>query len=123
MSVEGRVLVIDDQANLLNMIAEMFEVIGLEFLGATDGRAGIEMAREHQPDLIVCDYYMEGLNGLQVFERLRKNESTAEIPFVLMTMDDSLEASAREAGVDGFISKGTTDLVTAILELLPDGST
>ncbi len=113
---EKRVLVIDDHESVLGALEQVLETMGVSFIGAPDPATGLDLARTERPDLILCDYYMEGLNGLQVLGRLRGDAGTAAIPFVLMTMDDSLEARALEAGADGFVSKSAGDLITAIIE-------
>ena len=67
-----RVLVIDDNVDVADMLAEYFQQIGHEVIQAHDGRTGLDAAMRHQPDVIVCDIGLPGIDGYEVARRLRE---------------------------------------------------
>ena len=80
-----RILIIDDQPDNVFIMQDRLEREGYEILTAYDGKAGLEKAIEELPDLILLDIMMPGLSGLEVCERLAKNDSTNLIPVILVT--------------------------------------
>ena len=94
----AKILVIDDETDLRHEIVELLTFEDYEAIGAEDGWVGVERALQDQPDLILCDLTMPGLDGYGVLIELRANPATAEIPFIFIT--------ARSAPED--IQKGMT---------------
>ena len=90
------ILWIDDDRLLLSVCGETFERYGYRILPASDGPAGIELARQERPDLILLDVVMFGMDGLEVCQRLRAEPSLAETPIVLLTVLD--DAGVRDRG-------------------------
>lgn len=80
-----RILVIEDARDLRDDVVEMLNMEGFEAVGAENGMVGLEQARAHKPDLIVCDIMMPEMDGYEVLEQLRKNPRTASIPFIFLT--------------------------------------
>jgi PAS domain S-box-containing protein len=76
-------------------------------LSAMQGSIGMELARRHQPDLILLDLHLPDMSGEEVLERLRADEATSGIPIVIVSADASAETLARlqEAGASSFITK------------------
>jgi len=83
-----RILCIDDDHDMREVIRLMLETSGYEMEESSDGQEGVDLALKIVPDLIVCDIQMPGLDGFQTLEKLRKHESTAHIPFIFMTGQD-----------------------------------
>jgi two-component system alkaline phosphatase synthesis response regulator PhoP len=81
----SRVLVIDDETVVGTILRYAFDVDGHQTLVAGDGSTGIEMARSEHPDLIVLDLMMPDLTGYDVLEILREDETTKELPIVILT--------------------------------------
>lgn len=79
------ILIIEDDDSVRENLAELLEAEGYEVFSATNGRAGIEMAREKRPDLILCDIRMPEMDGYQVLETLRQDTITDLIPFLFLT--------------------------------------
>jgi DNA-binding response OmpR family regulator len=100
------VLVIDDNATALRVVAEQLAVQGIDVLMARNGAEGIERARLAQPDLILLDVRMPDLDGFEVCRRLKADRATTSIPVIFMT---SLEGA--ENVVRGFAA-GSVDYVT-----------
>lgn len=102
-----RILVIDDAAPLRKDIVEMLGFEGYEAVDAEDGKSGVERARELNPDLIICDIMMPGMDGYQVLETLRQDPQTATIPFIFLTAkaDRSDVRQGMGLGADDYIPK------------------
>jgi DNA-binding response OmpR family regulator len=93
-----RVLVIDDEPPIRLLCRVNLEAEGMEVLEASDGPTGLEMARNDEPDVILLDVMMPGLDGWQVAEELIEGERTNAIPIVFLTA--RAEARDRARGLD-----------------------
>lgn len=80
-----RILIIEDEPSIRENLVEILELEGHEPLAAGEGRAGLDLARQSKPDLILCDVMMPGLDGYAVLKTLRAEEATSRIPFVFLT--------------------------------------
>lgn len=79
------ILVIDDNAAICENACEMLEQEGYRAIFAVNGKAGVGLAKQNRPDLILCDIMMPGAGGYEVFDTLRKDPETARIPFIFLT--------------------------------------
>ena len=79
------VLIIDDSPTEVHIMRTALQRHGFDTLAAGDGNQGIELAREHRPDLILMDVVMPGVNGFQATRRLARDPATADIPVVMIT--------------------------------------
>ena len=84
----ARILIVDDSPSQLLGIKRIVEKLGHETLSAEDGAAGVEVAKQEMPDLILMDVVMPNLNGFQATRAISKEPSTANIPVVLVTTKD-----------------------------------
>lgn len=113
-----KILVIEDAHLLRNDILETLSLEGFDVIGAENGRIGLEMAREHQPDLIICDIMMPELDGYGVLEALRKDSAMAMTPFIFMTAktDKTDIRLGMGLGADDYLTKPflTVDLLNTI---------
>lgn len=106
MALRPRVLIIDDVSDsidvLMNALGSAFDV---SF--ALSGPEGLQSIHEHQPDLVLLDVMMPGMNGYEVFAELQTQEKTAHIPVIFVTAKNDLlsETSAINAGAVDFINK------------------
>ena len=80
-----KILVIEDEAILLKEVMRWLTLEGYEALGAADGEEGINLAFQHQPDLILCDIALPHRDGYDVMLEIRSNPQTQLIPFIYMT--------------------------------------
>ena len=109
-----RVLVIDDDPNIRNLVKAMLEAEGFIVILAEDGQQGIDIiAKEPRPitlDLIVLDVVMPGLNGLDVLTRLRLRPDTQSLPVLMLTGEDKAEdiLAGYSVGADYYITKPFT---------------
>ncbi len=101
------ILVVDDQPQMIGMVAEWLRRHHYGVLSATSGEEAIRLAVAHQPDLILLDVMMPQMDGIEVCRRLRSHEHTSHIPVVLMTAYDPLvgQVEALKAGATDYIAK------------------
>ncbi len=102
-----RVLVIDDEGPIRLLCRVNLEAAGMEISEAEDGPSGVEAARAAQPDVILLDVMMPGMDGWEVFGELLKDERTAKIPIVFLTARAELRDQARglELGGVDYVTK------------------
>ncbi len=103
----AKILIIDDVEDNLTLLSELLEREGYKVAKATDGLSGLEMVRAIQPDLILSDVMMPGINGFQLTQRLRADNSSGFVPIILITArnDTNDKVRALEAGADDFMIK------------------
>src|SRR6266496_3945391 len=105
-----RILVIDDEEWLREMVHMALSQKGFEVLEAENGAAGIEIAQRTLPDLVLCDVNMEKVDGYLTLSSLRNEPATASIPFILMTglADNAGMRHGMELGADDYLPKPFT---------------
>ena len=96
-----RILVIDDEAPIRLLCRVNLEAEGMEVVEAGDGLGGLELARAKEPDAILLDVMMPGLDGWQVAEQLLSDPGTNEIPIVFLTARAELRDRARALDLGG----------------------
>src|SRR5256885_567088 len=114
-----KILVIDDEEWLREMVHLALQEKGFDVVEAENGARGIELARKELPDLILCDVNMEKMNGYGALSSLRNEPSTASIPFILMTglADNAGMRHGMELGADDYLPKPfTIDALYAAVE-------
>jgi PAS domain S-box-containing protein len=105
---EASILYIDDTVANLRLVEYLLASRpGLRLYTATLGREGLELAREHHPDLILLDAWLPDLHGAHILRRLRDDPATASIPVVVVSADSSAGQMRRfqDAGVEEFLAK------------------
>ena len=102
-----KVLIVDDEVHILHVIALKLRNARYEVITSQDGRDALELAQVELPDLIITDYQMPHLSGLELCQRLRQIPSTRNIPAVMLTARGfSLdEAAMAAAGIKMCINK------------------
>jgi CheY-like chemotaxis protein len=85
MSEKPKVLVIDDDADLVSSVRMVMEGAGWQVYSAENGATGIERAREEAPELIILDVLMPRQDGLTTYEQLREEASLSKIPIIVLT--------------------------------------
>lgn len=102
-----KILIIEDEPAMRANLEDILELEGFLPLLAANGREGIRLAREQQPDLVLCDILMPDINGYAVLEALRAEPATVRIPFVFLTAKGA-RAELREGmemGADDYLIK------------------
>lgn len=102
-----RILVAEDNEKSLKLFRDVLRMSGFETLEATTGEEAIELAIRHDPDLILMDIRLIGIDGVAVLHRLREDERTATTPVVALTAQAMAGDRERflKAGFNGYISK------------------
>jgi len=85
MTKKNSVLVIDDEEHIRNILAYNLQLDGFEVYLVEDGPTGLEIAREKKPDVIILDWMMPEMDGLEVLSELGKDEGTKDIPVIMLT--------------------------------------
>jgi two-component system alkaline phosphatase synthesis response regulator PhoP len=101
-----KVLVIEDDEYSRDALAHLLAAEGYDAQSAHDGEEGLEKAKETNPDVIVLDLNLPGIDGQQVIKRIRGDQSLASIPILVVTGDDDKAAQAAvDIGADGYLTK------------------
>jgi two-component system cell cycle response regulator DivK len=105
--MSATVLIVEDNPRNLKLVRDVLEHAGFTVLSADDGEAGIALARERVPDLILMDVHLPGIDGVEALARLRSEARTAAIPVAALTAYAMKEDRARfeAAGFDGHLEK------------------
>lgn len=122
MANRKTILVVDDEQDLLDLIEYNLKKEGFDVLKAEDGLEGIEVAREHNPNLVLLDIMMPKMDGLEVVERMRDDKKLKRIPIIFLTArgDEKTEVEGLNKGGDDYITKpiSTTKLISRIKAVL-----
>ena len=103
----AKILVIDDEIQLIEMVKMRLEANGHEVITAHDGQEGLEKAKSERPELIMCDVMMPKMDGYKVCGLLKKDARYSKIPVILFTARAQKEDAevGQEVGADAYITK------------------
>jgi len=101
------ILIIEDHTDNLELMSYLLKAFGYATLAAADGFTGLELARSRQPELIVCDIQLPGIDGFEIARRLKEDDGLRKIPLVAITALAMVGDRERvlAAGFDGYIAK------------------
>ena len=121
-----RVIGIDDEAPMLDLIGTILKSSGLEFTGATRAEQGLELVRRTKPDLVLLDLMLPDLDGWEVYQQLKADEELKHIPIIVITAKvGALDRviGQQVARVDDYITKpfAPATLVQSIERVLSAG--
>jgi len=117
--LKNKILVVDDEVDLLNMAKIFLESKGYEVITATNGDEALEKAASEKPDAVILDILMPRKNGLEVCMALKANPATASIPIILSSVlgRDEDRAKGLAAGADAYLTKPYNfEIATAIIK-------
>lgn len=113
-----KILLIEDNEDIRNNTAEILELSNYTVIAAENGKAGVEMAIQYKPDLIICDIMMPELDGYGVLHAVHRNENIRNTPFIFLTAktERSDFRKGMELGADDYITKpfDGTELLNAV---------
>lgn len=114
------IIVIDNDEYSLLLISDFLTFNNFQVLTANNGQIGLQLARERQPNLIICELDLPQQNGYEVLRKLRSEPSTASIPiwFISFELDLATRRRALQQGADGYFTKpvNLNELLSAIIE-------
>lgn len=118
-----RVLCIEDDAEMIDLIRLILERKGFEVLEAVGGKEGLEVSRRELPDLILLDLMMPEVDGWEVFRQLRADEQLKDIPVIVVTakaQSIDIVLGLHIAKVDGYVTKpfGPQELLKSVNKVL-----
>ncbi|MEU2898351.1 response regulator [Streptomyces sp. NPDC088106] len=119
----GRVLVVDDNKVIRQLIRVNLELEGIEVVTAADGAECLEVVHQVRPDLVTLDVVMPRLDGLRTAGRLRSDPRTRDLPLVIVSACSQYEVDrGLDVGVDAFLAKpfDPQELVRLVRELIVD---
>ena len=107
MSEQITILVVEDETHIRRVLEYNLKLDGFEVYLSEDGATGLKLARENRPDVILLDWLMPVMNGLQVLAELKTDSSTEHIPVFMLTAKGMLNdvTQAIEMGADDYITK------------------
>ncbi len=114
----ARILVIEDEPQMLRNLVTILRAEGFSVLGAPGGEEGVALARAERPDLVLCDLMMPGIDGFGVLRQIRADPRTAATPFLFLTARGEREEvrAGMNHGADDYLTKPVKvdDLLGAI---------
>ena len=113
------ILCVEDESEMIDLMRLILERRGFRFLGAEGGQAGLDLIRQEQPDLILLDLMMPGVDGWEVYRQLKADADLKEIPVIVVTAKaQSIDKvlGLHIARVDDYITKpfGPQELLESI---------
>jgi two-component system cell cycle response regulator DivK len=101
------ILIVDDNEKTRKLLRDVLQFKGYRTIEAEMGEDGVNLAMQHKPDLILMDYQLPGIDGIEAFRRIRNSPDTAHIPIVAVTASAMPEDAKKmkTAGFDGFLTK------------------
>jgi two-component system, OmpR family, alkaline phosphatase synthesis response regulator PhoP len=119
---ERTILVADDESHILHVVSLKLRNAGFRVLTARDGQEALEMAQQEHPDLVITDYHMPQLSGLELCQRLKQDTNTSGIPAIMLTARGyHLEPhDTEESGILRMLSKpfSPRELLATVNEVL-----
>lgn len=117
-----KILVVDDEPNVLRMVSYTLQIEGYEVVGAQNGLEALYKVKTEAPDLVILDVMMPDMGGIEVCEQLRKQPETSDLPIIMFSALSQVSDKVRclEAGADEYLTKPITpeELVARVKALL-----
>ena len=117
-----RVLIVDDEAPIREMIAVALEMAGYECLEAENVQDAHSLVVDQRPDMILLDWMLPGTSGIEFARRLKREEATAELPIIMLTAksEEDNKIQGLDVGADDYITKpfSTRELISRIKAVL-----
>ncbi|MEE9432996.1 MAG: phosphate regulon transcriptional regulator PhoB [Sphingorhabdus sp.] len=105
--MKARILIVEDDPALAELLTWNFESEGFEVAHTPDGEEAMLLVAEQIPDIVILDWMIEGLSGIEVCRRLRRNAATKELPIIMLTARSEEDERIRglETGADDYVTK------------------
>ena len=116
-----RVLIAEDEPNIVESLSFLLERAGFEVLVESDGREALQAARANVPDVLILDVMLPGLDGYEILRQLKSDDNTSALPVLMLTAKGQREdrETALNCGADLFITKpfSNAEIVEAVQNL------
>jgi len=118
-----KIVYIEDDSEMIDLVSLILNRQGYQVSGANGGRAGLDLAKRNSPDLILLDLMMPDIDGWDVYQQLRSNEETRDIPVIVITAKSQMidrVLGLHIAKVDDYISKPfkPVELIESVTRIL-----
>jgi len=100
-----KILVVDDEWELRNLLTEFLTGEGYDVIQASNGEQALELAEKEEPQVILLDVKMPGIDGIEVCRRLKEEDKTRFIPIIMVTALEDRDVDAFVEGADDFVTK------------------
>jgi len=106
-SMPGKILIVEDHQDSREILAIQLRLMSYEVIEAVDGQEGTEKAQAENPNLIIMDLGLPGIDGIETTVRLKQNPKTSHIPVIALTawQEQDYKDKALQAGMAGFLTK------------------
>lgn len=119
----ARILITEDDPSFMRAISHILTKEGYEVLTATNGLVGLKMAQEQEPDLLILDVMLPGMDGFEVASRLRADPKTARLPILMLSAKGQAadKSTGLKVGASEYLTKPVerTLLLSRVKSLLP----
>ena len=119
-----KILAVDDERHIVRLVQVNLERAGYEVVTAFDGKEALEKVESERPDLVVLDVMMPYMDGFEVLQSLRKNQSTRDLPVIMLTAkaQDADVFRGWQSGVDCYLTKpfNPMELLTFVKRIFQD---
>lgn len=120
--MEDTVLIVEDEADVVDLLRYNLKRAGFKVIVATSGDAGLACVRAHRPDIVILDLMLPGMSGLEVCRALKQDAETTHIPILMLTAKDEQKDRVKglETGADDYVGKpfSPRELVLRVQALL-----
>ncbi len=120
----ARILIVDDSQSQRQLLEHLLDKNGHQVLTATTGADGIDVASDEQPDLILMDVVMPGIDGFKATREITRNHTTSHIPVIILSSksDDTDRIWAERQGASGYLTKPVNEkaLISAVSGVLKE---
>ena len=119
-----RVLIVDDSPTEMHILSALMEKLGHSVITANNGEEGVVTAKKQQPDLVLMDVVMPGINGFQATRQLHRDDSTKNIPVIIVSTKDQATDKmwGQRQGAKGYVTKPVEEqeLIDTIADIFQD---
>lgn len=120
--MKAKILIVDDEPNLLRLMGYAVTLEGYEVVVAQSGKQALEKALSEQPDLVILDWMLPDISGLEVLNKLRRHQQTRDLPVIMLSARSEVDDKVKglRAGADEYVTKpvDTEEMVARVEALL-----
>ncbi|MDD5595230.1 MAG: response regulator [Candidatus Omnitrophica bacterium] len=120
MEEKKKILIVDDEVDLIRILKAHLEKQGYEVYAAYDGQQGLDAVNAQHPDLVILDMILPVMSGIELYEKITTSYGKTKVPVLVLTARDELGSLFKEIDADGFLAKPfeTNDLLVEIKKIL-----